>query len=330
MIELNRTHDANVHSWVGSANTPGNDFPIQNLPFCVFRRNGTAEAPRCGVAIGDRIVDIAKASAAFTPPATEATLACGDETLNPLMALPASSVSALRSQLFALLAQDAPAARSIVEDALVPITYADLLKPVRVGGYTDFFASVHHATNAGRLFRPDQPLLPNYKYVPVGYNGRAASVQLGQVPVYRPRGQLRRSGTDAPEFLPCEKLDYEVELGLFIGRSSDQGAPVMIDSAWDHVFGFCLLNDWSARDLQAWEAQPLGPFLAKSFATSISPWLVTAEALAPYRVPAAARPEGDPAPLPHLFGAADQASGAVQIVIDARHDERGAARQVVD
>jgi fumarylacetoacetase len=317
VIALNRTHDASARSWVASANTPGADFPIQNLSFCVFKRHGSSETPRCGVGIGDRIVDIAKAAAAFSPPASEAALACGNDTLNALMALPNGSVSALRAQLFDLLSQGAPEARRIVEAALVPIAYADLMMPVKVSGYTDFFASVHHATNAGRLFRPDQPLLPNYKYVPVGYNGRAASIQLGQAPVYRPRGQLRKAGSDAPEYLPCEKLDYEVELGMFIGHASLQGKPVAVEDAWDHLFGVCLLNDWSARDLQAWEAQPLGPFLAKSFATSISPWIITAEALAPFRLPAAQRPEGDPKALPHLLGAGDQASGAIQIVIDA-------------
>ncbi|MEJ8824572.1 fumarylacetoacetate hydrolase family protein [Variovorax humicola] len=182
--------------------------------------------------------------------------------------------------MFDLLAQGSTDRRGMMEDALVPIAYADLLMPVRIGGYTDFFASVHHATNAGRLFRPDQPLLPNYKYVPVGYNGRAASVQLAHAPVHRPRGQVRRPGSDAPDYLPCERLDYEVELGLFVGRGSSSGQPIAVDGAWDHLFGMCLLNDWSARDVQAWEAQPLGPFLAKSFATGISPWIVTAEALA--------------------------------------------------
>lgn len=317
MIALNRTHDASARSWVTSANAPGTDFPIQNLPFCVFRRHGANDGPRCGVAIGDRIVDIAKAANAFTGAARGAATACGSDALNSLMALPPEAVSSLRLQLFDLLEQDAPSNRSLIEDALVPMGYAALLMPVRIAGYTDFFASIHHATNAGRLFRPDQPLLPNYKYVPVGYNGRAASIQLGQSPVYRPRGQLRRTGNDAPAFLPCEKLDYEVELGFLIGQGSQQGRPISVDDAWNHVFGVCLLNDWSARDVQAWEAQPLGPFLAKSFATSISPWIVTAEALAPFRVPAAQRSDGDPAPLPHLLATADQASGAVHIAIDA-------------
>lgn len=317
MIALNRTHDAGTRTWVASANAPGTDFPIQNLPFGVFRRHGTSELPRCGVAIGERIVDIARAAGAFTASAREVAMACGESTLNRLMALPQDAISALRLQLFDLLAESTASHRHLVEDALVPMRYADLLMPVKISGYTDFFASVHHATNAGRLFRPDQPLLPNYKHVPVGYNGRAASVQLGEAPVYRPRGQLRKNVTEAPAFLPCEKLDYEVELGLFIGQGSQQARPIAVDDAWNHIFGVCLLNDWSARDVQAWEAQPLGPFLAKSFATSISPWVVTAEALAPFRVPAARRPEGDPSPLPHLQGADDQAGGAVHIVIDA-------------
>lgn len=317
MTPLNRTHDASVRSWVASANLPGSDFPIQNLPFGVFRRRGSDDAPRCGVAIGDRIVDVSKAVQAFETPATDAAQACAEPVLNALMALPVAAVSALRGQLFALLAQDAPAARQLIEDALIPMAGTELLLPVRISGYTDFFASVHHATNAGRLFRPDQPLLPNYKYVPVGYNGRAASVQLDSAPVHRPRGQLRRPDGDAPAYLPCEKLDYEVELGMLIGQGAERQTPIAVDAAWQHLFGFCLLNDWSARDLQAWEAQPLGPFLAKSFATSVSPWVVTAEALAPYRVAPAQRAAGDPAPLPHLSGRADQSEGAVRIVMDA-------------
>ncbi|MEJ8824487.1 fumarylacetoacetase [Variovorax humicola] len=314
---LNHTHDVKARSWLESANAPGSDFPIQNLPFCVFRRQGAGDVPRCGIAIGDRIVDVAKAAASFTRPALEAAMACGNTTLNELMGLAPSTLSALRSQLFNLLSRGTTTGRDLIEAAMVPIPYADLLMPVRVGGYTDFFASIHHATNAGRLFRPDQPLLPNYKYVPVGYNGRAASIQIGKTPVNRPYGQLRKPGTDAPGFMPCEKLDHEVELGIFIGKGSVQGEPISVDDAWDHIFGVCLLNDWSARDVQAWEAQPLGPFLAKSFATGISPWIITAEALVPYRVQPAARPDGDPAPLPHLVGEADQALGAMHILIDA-------------
>ncbi|WP_441623106.1 MULTISPECIES: fumarylacetoacetase [unclassified Cupriavidus] len=315
---LNPTHNASVQSWVESANTPDTDFPIQNLPFCVFRLHGSSAPARCGVAVGDRIVDVTRAASAFSDAALEVVRACADDTLNQVMQRPETALSAFRLQLFQLLALDAPATRRIIEDALVPMAAAALQMPVRIGGYTDFFASIHHATNAGRLFRPDQPLLPNYKYVPVGYNGRAASVQLGDAPVRRPRGQLRSQSSDTPAFRPCEKLDYEVELGFFVGRSSEQGLPVPTDKAWEHVFGVCLLNDWSARDMQAWEAQPLGPFLSKSFATSISPWVVTAEALAPFRAPAAPRPPVDPVPLKHLLSAEDQAAGAVQILIDAR------------
>ncbi len=320
MISLNATHDASVKSWVESANTLSTDFPIQNLPFCVFRLRGSSGPARCGVAIGDRIVDITRAAGAFafSGNALEVALACASDALNQVMELPGLALATFRRQLFELLAQDAPAARRVIADALVPMAAAELQMPVRISGYTDFFASIHHATNAGRLFRPDQPLLPNYKYVPVGYNGRAASVQLGDAPVRRPRGQLRSQSSDTPVFRPCEKLDYEVELGFLVGRGSEQGLPVPTDKAWEHVFGVCLLNDWSARDMQAWEAQPLGPFLSKSFATSISPWIITAEALAPFRVPALARPPGDPIPLKHLLSAKDQAAGAVQILIDAR------------
>ncbi len=304
-------------SWVDAANSACADFPLQNLPFGVFRRRGDPAPARCGVAIGDFVLDVSRAAGAFAGPAQEVATACAQEALNALMRLPAESLLSFRAQAFHLLTAGNSDGQRQLAQALVPMDDVQMQMPVRVAGYTDFFASVHHATNAGRLFRPDQPLLPNYKYVPVGYNGRAASVQISGEAVARPRGQLRRSGSDAPEFLPCKRLDHEVELGLFIGSGSQRGVPIAVRDAWRHVFGLCLLNDWSARDIQAWEAQPLGPFLAKSFATSISPWIVTSAALAPFRRSAAARPAGDPAPLPHLLDADDQASGALHIEIDA-------------
>jgi fumarylacetoacetase len=317
VIALNRTHDASVRSWLEPANAPKADFPIQNLPFGVFRSRSDREPARCGVAVGDCILDVSKVPEAFHSTVHGAVTACGQDSLNELMALSPSALCAFRAQIFDLLAQGNTKGQRLFERVLVPIEEAELLMPVRVAGYTDFFASIHHATNAGRLFRPDQPLLPNYKYVPVGYNGRAASVQLDSVAVQRPRGQLRKPGTDAPSYAPCEQLDYEVELGLFVGQGSERGIPVPVRNGWNHVFGVCLLNDWSARDIQAWEAQPLGPFLAKGFATSISPWLVTAEALAPFRQRAAVRPKGDPAPLPHLWDNDDQENGALRVEIEA-------------
>lgn len=315
MSGLNATHDPALRSWVAAANAPEADFPIQNLPFGVFRAVA-GEAPRCGVAIGDRIVDVSRIAGLFTGPAIASAHACAAPVLNDLMALPPAAVSALRAELSHFLADEA--FRGRVEPALLPAAQVELLLPLRVAGYTDFFASVHHASNAGRLFRPDQPLLPNYKHVPVAYNGRANSVRVSGEPVIRPHGQQRPAAPDGlPTFAPSARLDHEVELGILIGLPTRPAHPVTPGAAWTHIFGVCLLNDWSARDIQAWEYQPLGPFLAKSFATSISPWIVTAEALAPFRSPAAARPPGDPSPLPYLLDAADQACGALSIRVDA-------------
>lgn len=314
---INATHDPALRSWVTSANEPGADFPIQNLPLAVFSAQGANEAPRCGVGIGDHILDIAACAALMDGLAAEAAHTCAAPTLNPLMAMGSTAPSALRAQLSQLLAAQHTQHREAVRQALHPLANVDLQMPVRVGGFTDFFASVNHATNAGRLFRPDAPLLPNYKYVPVAYNGRANSVRVSGATVQRPWGQLKHPDQSAPVFAPAQRLDYEVELGLYIGSPSQMGHPVVIKDAWNHVFGFSLLNDWSARDIQSWEYQPLGPFLAKSFATSVAPWVVTAEALAPFRTALATRPEGDPAPLPYLHDAADQAQGTLHIEIEA-------------
>ncbi len=319
MIALNATHDPALRSWVTTANETETDFPIQNLPFGVFRIRGQAEAGRCCVAIGDQVVDLSRLSTQLSGLAQATAGACRAPVLNPLMALDPLAVSALRAQLSAWLSEAAdPATRQSVREALLPMADVELLLPWQVSGYTDFFASIHHASNAGRLFRPDQPLLPNYKYVPIAYNGRANSIRVSGEPVTRPNGQVRPVTPDAtPQFGPSQRLDHEVELGLVIGRGSHSGEPVVIGRAWDHVFGFCLLNDWSARDIQAWEYQPLGPFLAKSFATSVSPWIVTAEALAPFRTAAASRESADPAPLPYLLNPQDQANGGLGLTIEA-------------
>lgn len=313
----NATHDPALRSWVPSANLPQADFPLQNLPFAVFTVRGAHDAPRCGVGIGDQILDVAACAPLMQGLAADAANACAAPTLNTLMALGNTAASALRAQLSRLLDAAHTEHREAVTRALHPLAQVDLHLPTRVGGYTDFFASVHHATNAGRLFRPDAPLLPNYKYVPVAYNGRANSVRVSGAPVQRPWGQLKRPDQAAPAFAPAQRLDYEVELALHIGAPTQTGRPVPVRDAWDHVFGFSLLNDWSARDIQSWEYQPLGPFLAKSFATSVSPWIITAEALAPFRRPLSPRPEGDPAPLPHLWDNGDQASGGLNVEIDA-------------
>lgn len=313
---LDETHDARARSWVDCANRPHTDFPIQNLPLGVFRPKGQAEAPRAGAAIGDRILDIAACAALLDGVARRAAEATRAPTLNALMALDAEHWTALRRGLFALLLAGSRH-RQAVEPLLCPMDEAELFLPARPGGFVDFFASINHATNAGRLFRPTAPLLPNYKFVPIGYNGRVSSLHLSGQPVRRPWGQTKVAEAQVPDFGPCAKLDYEVELGIFLGGASELGTPVAIGDAARHVFGLCLLNDWSARDIQAWEYQPLGPFLAKTFATTLSPWIVTADALRPFRVAAAARAPGDPAPLPHLSDAQDAVCGAFDIDLDA-------------
>ena len=312
------THDPGLQSWLPAANAAATDFPLQNLPFCVFRPVGAQEAARCGVGIGDAILDVARIAGLLQGEAAAAAAACAAPALNGLMERGPAAATALRAALSALLAAGHENHRQAVAAALHPMAGAELLRPVRVGAFTDFFASVHHATNAGRLFRPDAPLLPNYKYVPVAYNGRANTVRVSGLPVRRPRGQLKVPDQAAPVYAPARRLDYEVELGAYIGRASTAGRPVPVGEAGGHVFGYSLLNDWSARDIQAWEYQPLGPFLGKSFATTVSPWVVTADALRPFHTAAFARPPGDPAPLPHLHDAADQAGGALRIQIEAR------------
>jgi len=314
MTALNETHDPARKSWVESANAPSCDFPIQNLPFGAFRPRGDGAEPMIGVAIGDQILDVAAVAPFVDAAAREAAAACASPHLNDLMALGPNAWSALRRALSRLLSD--PSQRARVEKFLTPMAQAELFVPARIGNFTDFFASIFHATNAGKLFRPDNPLNPNYKYVPVAYHSRASSVCVSGTPVRRPLGQSKGPDDAAPAYRPSRGLDYELELGFYIGTPSALGEPIPIGQAGDHIFGFCLLNDWSARDVQAWEAQPLGPFLGKSFTTSVSPWVVTAEALAPYRIPAYARPAGDPAPLPHLADAADQARGGIDIALE--------------
>lgn len=315
MTLLNETHDSALRSWVDSANHPGTDFPIQNLPFGVFRRRGSAEPFRGGVAIGDRIVDLATASrtGVFTD-AAAAAAACGEATLNALMAMGPDAWSALRRALSRVLRAGAPEADAL-RGCLVAQAEAEHAVPARIGDYTDFYTSVHHATNVGRLFRPDNPLLPNYKWVPIGYHGRASTIDVSGQAFPRPVGQTMPPGAQAPVFGPSRRLDYELELGVFIGPGNGPGERVAIKDAERHVFGLCLLNDWSARDIQAWEYQPLGPFLSKNFATTVSPWIVTLEALAPYRAPWT-RPEGDPQPLPYLDSPATREHGAIDIQLE--------------
>jgi fumarylacetoacetase len=313
---LNATHDPGLKSWVESANGAGADFPIQNLPFAAFRRKASAAAFRGGVAIGDQIVDLAALHALHlvTGSAADPLAACADPTLNRLMALGPDAWSTLRSVLSHLLRDGAQEAGAL-KATLVPQADAEFSLPARIGGYTDFYASVYHATAVGKLMRPDNPLLPNYKWIPIAYHGRASSIRVSGHDFRRPFGQIKPSGTEDPQLLPTRRLDYELEVGAFIGLGNSLGTPVAIDQAERHVFGLCLLNDWSARDVQAWEYQPLGPFLAKNFATTISPWIVTLEALAPYRT-AWTRSAGDPQPLPYLDCAQVRQSGAIDMQLE--------------
>ncbi len=316
MHALNETHDPQLASWVESANAPGTDFPIQNLPFGVFRRRGSDEAFRGGVAIGDRIVDLAAVARAevFRGRAAEAVAACGVSTLNAFMAMGAEAWSALRLALSHALRTGAGEAERL-RGCLVLQAEAEYAVPARIGDYTDFYTSIHHATNVGRLLRPDNPLLPNYKWIPIGYHGRASTIGVSGQAFPRPLGQTLAPAAQAPEFGPCKRLDYELELGVYVGVGNVQGGRIGIEHAEDHVFGLCLLNDWSARDVQAWEYQPLGPFLSKNFASTLSPWIVTLEALAPYRVEWT-RPRDDPQPLPYLDSPDNRARGALDIRLE--------------
>lgn len=320
MRALDHTHDPALRSWVGSAQEPGGDFPIQNLPLAVFRRAGSAEVWRGGVAIGQQVLDLAALQAQGLPAlgqgaAAEALAAAAQDSLNSLMALGASHWRALRHGLSGVLRAGAAEQPAIEAAALVPQAQAQYRVPARIGNYTDFYTSLHHATHIGALFRPDNPLLPNYKWVPIGYHGRASSVIISGTDFHRPCGQLMPPGAAQPTLAPTRRLDIELELGAYIGPANPLGEPISIDRAEDHVFGLCLLNDWSARDIQAWEYQPLGPFLGKNFATSVSPWVVTMDALAPYRL-GSTRPADDPQPLPYLDSPSHRAGGAMDIHLD--------------
>jgi fumarylacetoacetase len=320
-MRLNETHDPSLRSWVGAANAPGADFPIQNLPFGVFRRRGGSEPCRGGVAIGDRVLDLEAAWSSGALPAAQIgsaaaqALSCARRPmLNDLMSVGPAPLSDLRLALSRAL-RHGSAQQGLLESCLVSQADAEMALPAQVGDYTDFYTSLHHATAVGKLMRPDSPLLPNYKWVPIGYHGRASSIGVSGQTVRRPVGQRMPPGGDAPVVGPSERLDYELELGVFIGLGNELGSPVSITDADSHIFGLCLLNDWSARDLQAWEYQPLGPFLGKNFATTISPWVVTWEALAPYRIPWV-RAAGEPQPLPYLYSSQLRDSGAVDIALE--------------
>lgn len=317
MPTLNETHDPLLTSWVTSAQGPQTDFPIQNLPFAVFRPTGTGQPWRGGVAIGDQVLDLHQACARGLLAGDELTrraaaVAAGD-SLNAFMALGPVAWSALRLALSRLLRVGAHQ-QALTAACLLPQSQVEFTLPARIGDYTDFYTGIHHATTVGKLFRPDNPLLPNYQWVPIGYHGRSSSIVVSGTPIRRPRGQTK-GASDTPQFGASQRLDYELELGFLMGGGNALGEPIPIQQAHEHLFGVALLNDWSARDIQPWEYQPLGPFLSKNFASTLSPWVVTMEALAPFRGPLQ-RQAGDPAPLPYLNDALDLAEGALDIHLE--------------
>jgi fumarylacetoacetase len=315
---LNETHDPKARSWVTSANDGKTDFPLQNLPFGVFQ-HPHRESPRMGIAIGDKILDLCEAVSceAMTEVDELTREACEEANLNLLMAIGPERASALRCAVFHLLRDDVTAeTRKALDACLTPQSEVEMLLPAQIGDYTDFYASIYHATNVGSMFRPDNPLLPNYKWVPIGYHGRSSSIVPSGTEIRRPSGQLKADDASAPTFGRSKRLDYELEVGVFVGEANEQGVPIPIGAAREHIFGLTLVNDWSARDMQAWEYQPLGPFLAKNFATTISPWVVTLEALEPFRSAAFARAEGDPKPLEYLLDADDQQYGSIDITLE--------------
>ena len=320
LTALNHTHHPATQSWVESANAPACDFPVQNLPLSVFRRRGRNEAFRGGVAIGDQVVDLAALSESGLMNGLAALVVktCAQPTLNEFLATGPVAWRALRHSLFALLELGAsPAQMTTLRSCLIAMVDCEFTVPTQIGDYTDFYTSIHHARNVGRIARPDAPLTPNFQWLPIAYHGRASSVVVSGSKFRRPMGQSMPPGASAPVFGPCTRLDYELELGLFIGTGNAMGKPVTLAQAESHMFGVCLLNDWSARDIQFWEMAPLGPFLGKNFCTSISPWIVTMEALAPFRLPFQ-RPTDEPQPLPYLDSAQNRATGGLDIALEVQ------------
>jgi fumarylacetoacetase len=317
--EINETHDPNLKSWVESANDPNTDFPIQNLPFCVAKRDFEDwEGTKC-VAIGDQLLSLnlcyerGLLGEYFLEEFGEDPFLV---TMDELFDLPDDKLNDLRQTIVRILSVDFEQEK-VAKECLIPqseVYSYDI--PALIGDYTDFYCSIYHATNVGSMFRPDNPLLPNYKYVPIGYHGRASSIVISGTDIKRPHGQNRSDAEAPPVFIPCKNLDYEMEVGFFVGQSNELGTSIPIGEAEKHIFGLCLVNDWSARDIQAWEYQPLGPFLAKNFATTISPFVVTMEALAPFRTKAFEREPGDPAPLPYLADDQNEKFGGIDINLD--------------
>ncbi len=315
---LNETHDPALTSWVDSANNENCDFPIQNLPFAIFRVANSQEAFRGGVAIGDSVVDLAAVYAAniFNGDVQTALKACCNDELNDFMAMGKNAWSALRLALSRGLRSGSEHETKLAE-CLVDMDKIEYKLPCRIGDYTDFYTSIYHATAVGKLFRPDNPLLPNYKWVPIGYHGRSSSIDVSGQTFKRPSGQLKPPTESEPTLGPCKRLDYEMEVGIYIGEGNELGESIALDNADDHVFGLCLFNDWSARDIQAWEYQPLGPFLAKNFASTVSPWIVTNEALAPFRT-AWSRDSNDPQPMDYLSSQDNSDKGSFDISLEVQ------------
>jgi fumarylacetoacetase len=316
MSLLNKTHNTTLKSWVESANIEGCDFPIQNLPFAIFRRSNSEEVFRAGIAIGDQVLDLAALEqlSLFDIQIQAALLNCSKPQLNDFMAMSHTVWSALRATISAALASDS-AYQTQLQAILVAQSDIEFDLPCRIGDYTDFYTSINHATTIGSIFRPDNPLLPNYKWVPIGYHGRSSSITISGTDFHRPCGQTKAPTDEEPTLGPCKRLDYEMEVGIYIGSSNEMGQPIPIDNADQHVFGMCLFNDWSARDIQGWEYQPLGPFLAKNFASTVSPWVITNEALAPFRE-AWSRDSNDPQPLAYLDSQHNSRYGSYDIKLD--------------
>lgn len=317
-LKLNETHNPELTSWVESANQDNTDFPIQNLPFAIFRKAGSQETFRGGVAIGDQVLDLAavKNTNVYQGLVQDAVAACDRAELNDFMAMGKTAWSALRLALSQSLRSGSTHQEKFAT-CLISQDDVEYQLPCRIGDYTDFYTSIYHATAVGKLFRPDNPLLPNYKWVPIGYHGRSSSIDVSGQTFKRPKGQIKSPDANQPSVVPCKRMDYEMEVGIYIGSANSLGEPIDINQAEDHVFGMCLFNDWSARDLQAWEYQPLGPFLAKNFASTVSPWIITTEALAPFKTQWT-RDASDPQPLDYLESNQNRDSGAFDIQLEVQ------------
>ncbi len=324
-MPVDHTHDQKLTSWVDSSQNADSDLPIQNLPYCTFSLSG--EDNRVGVGIGDEILDLRVVAGSGCMGQLQHTLdkttldAMQCDNLNAMMALTVDQRRGVRHAISELLSAACVALRddtNLRQQALVSQSQATFHVPARIRDYSDFYASVFHATNVGSMFRPDNPLLPNYKWIPIGYHGRASSIVASGTSIHRPTGQLAGDGDTPPSVKPCAMLDYELEVGIWVAEGNQLGQPIPMKSAENHLFGLSLVNDWSARDVQKWEYQPLGPFLAKSFATTVSPWVVTAEALAPFRAPAFVRDSSDPQPLPYLDSSENREAGGFDVTLEVR------------